>query len=29
MDPLVLTAAQRADIKYITQLEDDSATPNP
>ena len=27
MDPIVLTEAQKADITFITQLEDDSAFP--
>ena len=27
MDPIVLTGAQRADIKFITHLEDDSVFP--
>ena len=27
MDPIVLTEAQKADIAFITQLEDESAFP--
>ncbi len=27
MDPIVLTEAQKADVLFITQLEDDSASP--